>query len=185
MPYISDHWVVCCCCSGSNTSTNGANKSANGGNPSTSDANPSTNGANPTTSGGRPEEQTDAESLEDREFRQAVQARRKSPLDASSSYRSTASSDDSSDPDNSSNSPGAPADKAKSGQKRTGRQVQQQFSRSIRWRSCTLAHSTAGLCVNWFAVPYCLIHSTHCLSQHAATTSWLQIFWPAAQPSCI
>ncbi len=46
------------------------------------------------------EEQLEEESIEEREFKLSVQARRKSPLDATSSYRSTGSSDDSSDPDN-------------------------------------------------------------------------------------
>ncbi len=53
--------------------------------------------------------------MEEREFKLSVQARRKSPLDASSSYRSTGSSDDSSDPDN----PGAasPSPSASPGKK--------------------------------------------------------------------
>jgi len=61
------------------------------------------------------EEQLEEESIEEREFKLSVQARRKSPLDASSSYRSTASSDDSSDPDN----PGAasPSPSASPGKK--------------------------------------------------------------------
>ena len=63
--------------------------------------------------GGTTLQQQDSESVEDREFRQAVQARRRSPLDASSSYRSTASSDDSSDPDNPAASPGASPEKAR------------------------------------------------------------------------
>ena len=61
------------------------------------------------------EEQLEEESIEEREFKLSVQARRKSPLDASSSYRSTGSSDDSSEPDN----PGAasPSPPASSGMK--------------------------------------------------------------------
>lgn len=61
------------------------------------------------------EEQLEEESIEEREFKLSVQARRKSPLDASSSYRSTGSSDDSSDPDN----PGAasPSPSASPGKK--------------------------------------------------------------------
>ncbi|KAL3145762.1 hypothetical protein ABBQ38_015142 [Trebouxia sp. C0009 RCD-2024] len=90
-------------------------------------------GGHPSTSGSTAEQQPDTESLEEREFRQAVQARRKSPLDASSSYRSTASSDDSSDPDNPAHSPGTTADKAKWHKTEgIGRQVQQNFSRTAK-----------------------------------------------------
>lgn len=88
-------------------------------------------GGHPSISGGKAEQEPDAESLEEREFRQAVQARRKSPLDASSSYRSAASSDDSSDADNPAHSPGTTADKTKWHKtERTGRQLQQHSSRS-------------------------------------------------------
>lgn len=106
--------------------------------------NPSTSGANAVTSSGKAKEQADAESLEDREFRQAVQARRKSPLDTSSSYRSTASSDDSSDPDNTAHSP---ADKAKwDSKKKTGRQLQQHFSRLVKLQPHCFFCFTASIC---------------------------------------
>ena len=126
--------------------------------------NPGTSGASPTTSGGKAEEQADAESLEEREFRQAVQARRKSPLDTSSSYRSTASSDDSSDPDNPAHSPGTPADKPKwQSKKRTGRQLQQPSSRLVHLQahllpSCHCQCGHESVCIAWF-----LTCSMHCL----------------------
>ena len=129
--HIMSHWSLCNSCYADPSS------------------NPSTSGATPSTSGGKAEEQADAESLEDREFRQAVQARRKSPLDTSSSYRSTASSDDSSDPDNPAHSPGTPADKAKwQSKKRTGHQLRQHASRLVQLRALTLVCFTAGICMN-------------------------------------
>lgn len=132
--------------------------------------NPSTSGANAFTSSGKAEEQADAESLEDREFRQAVQARRKSPLDTSSSYRSTASSDDSSDPDNTAHSPGTPADKAKwDSKKKTGHQLQQHSSRLVQLQPhcflfhCQYMHGIVLVYTAWFltcSTP-CLLHAAY------------------------
>ena len=120
-----------------------------GGIPTTSGGNLTRSGATPSTSGAKIEEQDDAESLEDREFRQAVQARRKSPLDTSSSYRSTASSDDSSDPDNPAHSPDNPADKANwQNKQRTGRQLQQHSSRLVHSRAPFILGFTANVCTN-------------------------------------